>query len=162
MSTVFGMIVEQEKQRREAVARGEPDPVAELAARERAAAAAHVPNKLERFEEWMATDWEFGPYYWEEPEAEAAGKWKKAKHWLWWGSEKTLRGAEFVGEIVANIFGMNESKFQYVIDAQREEQRREQQRQLEQRQRRELAEAARADAEEAAAARRAADGDVEG
>ena len=164
MSTVYGHIVEQERQRQEAIARGEPDPFQvykDRAAAEAAAEAAREPNRLEKLEAWMATDWEFGPYYWDEPDEAPVGRWRKVKHWAWWGSEKTLRGAEFVGEVVANVFGMNDSRFQYVIDAQREEQRREKQRQLENAQRRELAEAAKAEAEADADAARRTAGDVE-
>ena len=60
--TVFAMVQRQEKERREAIARGEPDPFLVKEPEE----PAREPNRLERFEEWMATDWEFGPYYWEE------------------------------------------------------------------------------------------------
>ena len=155
--TVFAMVQRQEKERREAIARGEPDPFLVKEPEE----PAREPNRLEQFEAWMATDWEFGPYYWDEPDEAPVGRWRKVKHWAWWGSEKTLRGAEFVGEVVANVFGMNDSRFQYVIDAQREEQRREKQRQLENAQRRELAEAAKAEAEADAAAARRTAGDVE-
>ena len=58
--TVFAMVQRQEKERREAIARGEPDPFLVKQEEE----PAREPNRLERFEEWMATDWEFGPYYW--------------------------------------------------------------------------------------------------
>jgi len=169
--TVMGHIVAQERARRAAVARGEADPV--VSAREAADAAADdaagPPGVLVRFEHWMSTDWEFGPYYWEAPpDQPPPGRWTRAGHWAWWGSEKTLRGMEFVGEVVANVFGMNESRFQWVIDAQRDEERRVKQRALEDAQRRELARAAAdrdAAAAEAAADRAAADrragGDVE-
>jgi len=91
---------------------------------------------------------------------------------------------EFVGEVVANLFGMNQSKFQWVIDAQRDEERRDAQRRLgarsrarafppvlprnapllaraEDSQRRELAETAAAKEATAATTKRAAEGDVE-
>lgn len=59
--------------------------------------------------------------------------------WSVWVSEKTLKGAEFVGEVVADIFGMNESKFQWVIDAARDDEERKRRRRVEVEQRRELA-----------------------
>ena len=40
---------------------------------------------------------------------------------LQWVGLRLLFGAEFVGEIVANVLGLNESKFQYVIDGMSEE-----------------------------------------
>ena len=58
--TVFAMVQRQEQERREAIARGEPDPFLVKQEEE----PAREPNRLEKFEEWMATDWEFGPYYW--------------------------------------------------------------------------------------------------
>ena len=55
--TVFAMVQRQEAERREAIARGEPDPF--LVQKEEEPA--REPNRLEQFEAWMATDWEFGP-----------------------------------------------------------------------------------------------------
>ena len=69
--------------------------------------------------------------------------------------EKTLRGAEFVGEIVANVFGMNDSQFQWVVDAMKEDAEREAQKKKEDAQRAALAKA------RAAAKRREARQDAE-
>jgi hypothetical protein len=38
-----------------------------------------------------------------------------------WAINKLIGGAEYVGEIVANVIGLNESKFQYVMDSMTEE-----------------------------------------
>ena len=122
---------------------------------------AREPNRLERFEEWMATDWEFGPYYWEEGQERPESLKERCRQRFWWLYEKNLRGAEFVGEVVANLFGLTESKYQWVIDAQRDEERREKQRKLEDSQRRMLAERALAEREATEQAARRAEGDVE-
>merc|ERR1719263_2175008 len=95
----------------------------------------------------MATDWEFGPYYWEEGQERPESLKERCRQRFWWLYEKNLRGAEFVGEVVANLFGLTESKYQWIIDAQRDEERREKQRKLEDSQRRMLAERARAERE---------------
>ena len=153
--TVFAMVQRQEQERREAIARGEPDPFI------REPEPAREPNKMEQFEAWMATDWEFGPYYWHEGQERPEALRERLRQRFWWLYEKNLKGAEFVGEVVANIFGLTDSKYQWVIDAQRQEERREKQRTLEDAQRRMLAERAAAarDAKEADARR--AVGDVE-
>jgi hypothetical protein len=155
--TVFAMVQRQEKERREAIARGEPDPFLVKQEEE----PAREPNRLEKFEEWMATDWEFGPYYWEEGQERPEQLKERLRQRFWWLYEKNLRGAEFVGEVVANLFGLTESKYQWVIDAQRDEERREKQRKLEDSQRRMLAERARAEREATEAAARREQGDVE-
>ena len=74
--TVMGHIVQQEQARRAAIARGEPDPFAAEETDEEPSDEGE-PNALVRFEDWMSTDWEFGPYYWEEPQGPAPGRWKK-------------------------------------------------------------------------------------
>ena len=76
--TVFGLIQRQERERREAIARGEPDPVTQRPDDEEKSE--EEKGRLEKFEDWMSTDWEFGPYYWEQPDAEAPGRLKKARH----------------------------------------------------------------------------------
>ena len=155
--TVFAMVQRQEAERREAIARGEPDPFLVKEPEE----PAREPNHLERFEAWMATDWEFGPYYWEEGQERPESLKERCRQRFWWLYEKNLRGAEFVGEVVANLFGLTESKYQWVIDAQRDEERREKQRKLEDSQRRMLAERALAEREATEAAARREQGDVE-
>ena len=156
--TVFAMVQRQEQERREAIARGEPDP---FLVNKEPEEPAREPNRLEKFEAWMATDWEFGPYYWEEGQERPEQLRERLRQRFWWLYEKNLRGAEFVGEVVANLFGLTESKYQWVIDAQRDEERRERQRKLEDSQRRMLAERARAEREATEAAARRAEGDVE-
>ena len=155
--TVFAMVQRQEQERREAIARGEPDPFLVKEPEE----PAREPNRLEKFEAWMATDWEFGPYYWEEGQERPEQLKERLRQRFWWLYEKNLRGAEFVGEVVANLFGLTESKYQWVIDAQRDEERREKQRKLEDSQRRMLAERALAEREATEAAARREQGDVE-
>ena len=155
--TVFAMVQRQERERREAIARGEPDPF--LVQKEEEPA--REPNRLEEFEAWMATDWEFGPYYWEEGQERPEQLKERLRQRFWWLYEKNLRGAEFVGEVVANLFGLTESKYQWVIDAQRDEERREKQRKLEDSQRRMPAERAVAEREATEQAARRAEGDVE-
>ena len=155
--TVFAMVQRQEQERREAIARGEPDPFLRKEPEE----PAREPNRLEQFEAWMATDWEFGPYYWEEGQERPEQLKERLRQRFWWLYEKNLRGAEFVGEVVANLFGLTESKYQWVIDAQRDEERREKQRKLEDSQRRMLAERALAEREATEAAARREQGDVE-
>ena len=91
--TVFAMVQRQEKERREAIARGEPDPFLIKEPEE----PAREPNRLERFEAWMATDWEFGPYYWEEGQERPESLKERCRQRFWWLYEKNLRGAEFVG-----------------------------------------------------------------
>ena len=47
-------------------------------------------------------------------------------------------GVEFVGEVTVNILGLNESKYQWVIDALEDEKRQKAQKELEESQRRML------------------------
>ena len=53
---------------------------------------AREPNRLERFEEWMATDWEFGPYYWEEGQERPESLKERCRQRFWWLYEKNLKG----------------------------------------------------------------------
>uniref|UniRef100_A0A7S2CUC7 Uncharacterized protein n=1 Tax=Florenciella parvula TaxID=236787 RepID=A0A7S2CUC7_9STRA len=65
------------------------------------------------------------PYYWQlvgyNPPLH-----RKASHIAWWFGSKVFYGMEFIGAIVADLAGMNQSKYQYVIDAMKEDERREQ------------------------------------
>ncbi|KAJ1452824.1 hypothetical protein M885DRAFT_588899 [Pelagophyceae sp. CCMP2097] len=138
--TVFGQLQLEERERRKRVASGEePEPVqydddADPEPTTRAG------KWLVGFEAWMATDWEFGPYYWQAADRSVrVSPRRKVGHYLWWATEKTLRGSEFVGEVVANILGMNDSKYQWVIDAMEEDARKERQAKVEAAQRRDLA-----------------------
>ncbi|KAJ8602245.1 hypothetical protein CTAYLR_003622 [Chrysophaeum taylorii] len=134
--TVFGKIVDDERARRERAERGEPEDEVPCEAPDEKSA-------LEkRLEELIMSEIAFGPYYWET--REPLPWWRKGLHVSLWASEKTLRGAEFVGEVVANIFGLNNSKYQWVVDAMREEKEREEQRKLEEEQRREIERTAKA------------------
>ncbi|KAG1684078.1 hypothetical protein DVH05_007918 [Phytophthora capsici] len=47
-------------------------------------------------------------------------------------------GMDFAGEVLANFLGLNESKYQWIIDAQVREEEEKQQRRLVKRQRRQL------------------------
>ena len=71
----------------------------------------------------MATDWEFGPTTGRRGNSDRSQLKERFRQRFWWLYEKNLRGAEFVGEVVANLFGLTESKYQWVIDAQRDEER---------------------------------------
>lgn len=70
-------------------------------------------------EEWLATQVPPEPYYWEEPPTQSRSKslWLKAYHHARFYGTKALDGAEVVGEAVADILGLTESRFQYVVDA---------------------------------------------
>ncbi|KAG3252184.1 hypothetical protein PI124_g3196 [Phytophthora idaei] len=58
--------------------------------------------------------------------------------WICWSGAKTFDGMDFAGEVMANFLGLNQSKYQWIIDAQAREEEDKQQRQLERRQRRQL------------------------
>ncbi|CAM9478431.1 unnamed protein product [Laminaria digitata] len=57
------------------------------------------------------------PYYWEEGGDANLDWWGKVRHNLHFGGVKAIAGAESIGEVVANTLGLNDSEFQYVIDA---------------------------------------------
>lgn len=80
------------------------------------------------------------PYYWEsedvQKEATAA---VRVWHLSHWGANKSLEGAEFLGEIFANFFGLTQSKYQWVLDAKEADEERARHTELCNRQRRELA-----------------------
>eukprot|EP00644_Phytophthora_capsici_P002213 jgi/Phyca11/8313/fgenesh1_pm.PHYCAscaffold_27_\ len=58
--------------------------------------------------------------------------------WLFWSGTMAFDGMDFAGEVLANFLGLNESKYQWIIDAQVREEEEKQQRQLVKRQRRQL------------------------
>ncbi|CEG48045.1 FAM177 family [Plasmopara halstedii] len=58
--------------------------------------------------------------------------------WICWSGNKTFDILDFAGEVVANFLGLNQSKYQWIIDAQEREEQKKQQRRLEMRQRRQL------------------------
>merc|ERR1719453_137933 len=80
-----------------------------------------IEKKGLQFENWMNEDWDHVPLYWEPeyegPPPEQLGlkgrSWHRFRHVV----NKTLSGVEFVGEVTVNILGLNESKYQWVIDA---------------------------------------------
>ena len=45
---------------------------------------------------------------------------------IWWMGGKVVAGMEFIGEIVANFLGLNDSQYQYVIDSMEADQYRRQ------------------------------------
>jgi hypothetical protein len=61
------------------------------------------------------------PYYWEEQEATGGPSrrpwWQKAYHCVSFYGEKALNIGEMLGEMIANVLGLTESRFQYVVDA---------------------------------------------
>ncbi|CAM9485003.1 unnamed protein product [Scytosiphon promiscuus] len=77
------------------------------------------------------------PYFWEEGGNPSVDWWAKVRHSLHFGGVKAIAGAEAIGEastetrmarrlgifrscttpVVANTLGLNDSKYQYVIDA---------------------------------------------
>eukprot|EP00752_Nemacystus_decipiens_P005492 g4972.t1 len=57
------------------------------------------------------------PYYWEEGGNPNVDWWAKVRHSLHFGGVKAVEGAEAIGEVVANTLGLNDSAYQYVIDA---------------------------------------------
>lgn len=69
-----------------------------------------------KFEALMMKDIDFGPYYWEQNSQ--VPWWRKCAQVSLWATEKSLRSAEFVGEVVAKVFGIDESEYQWVLDAQ--------------------------------------------
>ncbi|POM80907.1 Expressed Hypothetical protein [Phytophthora palmivora] len=58
--------------------------------------------------------------------------------WICWSGAKTFDGMDFAGEVLANFLGLNQSKYQWIIEAQEREEEEKQQRRLEKRQRRQL------------------------
>lgn len=114
-----------------------------------------IEKKGQAFENWMNEDWPHVPLFWEKeytgPSPEELG-WKGR---LWHRTRgvvnKSLSGAEFVGEVMVNMLGLNESKYQWVIDSMEREEEQKKQRALEDSQRRMLREQAR-EARAAAAA----------
>jgi len=57
------------------------------------------------------------PYFWELVDVHEVPTWQKAWHVSRWTGEKVFQGMEFVGEIVADVLGLNDSRYQWVIDA---------------------------------------------
>jgi hypothetical protein len=80
------------------------------------------------------------PYYWESEDVEKdATTALRVWHWSHWGANKGIEGAELLGEIFANFFGLTQSKYQWVLDAKEADEERARHKELCDRQRRELA-----------------------
>ncbi|ETI40494.1 hypothetical protein F442_13961 [Phytophthora nicotianae P10297] len=58
--------------------------------------------------------------------------------WICWSGAKTFDGMDFAGEVLANFLGLNQSKYQWIIDAQVRQEEEKQQRRLERSQQRQL------------------------
>ncbi|CAM9434641.1 unnamed protein product [Phaeothamnion confervicola] len=80
------------------------------------------------------------PYYWEAGGTRRLPWYQKSWHNVHYYGQRTLDGAELIGEVVANLLGLTESKYQYVIDAIETEQARKEQAEREEMERNELAE----------------------
>ena len=59
------------------------------------------------------------PYYWQEAPAVAAQVpwWEKSLQLTRYYGNILLEGGEAVGEVVASVLGLTESRFQYVVDS---------------------------------------------
>lgn len=78
-------------------------------------------------------------YYWDEEyegDPEDLTTAQIAFHNAHWAGYRTLKGAETLGEFFAGFLGMNQSRYQWVIDAKKREDERQKQEELENRQRR--------------------------
>ena len=67
------------------------------------------------------------PYYWQlvGMDTSQLPRWQKAWHVSRWVGSKIFFGMEFVGEVVAELVGLNQSRYQWVIDTMAEDVRRE-------------------------------------
>jgi hypothetical protein len=63
---------------------------------------------------------------------------EKVLEWLVWSGEKTFDGMEFAGEVLANVLGLTQSKYQWMIDMAEREKEEKRLRKIEERQRRQL------------------------
>ena len=95
----------------------------------------HLPSCMNlKVEEEVDLDslpfWE-RPYYWQfvGVDLDAMPRWQKAWHVSRWVGSKVFFGMEFVGEIIAEMVGMNQSRYQWVIDTVAEDERRERRKQ---------------------------------
>eukprot|EP01029_Cantina_marsupialis_P028894 TRINITY_DN778144_c0_g1_i1.p1 TRINITY_DN778144_c0_g1~~TRINITY_DN778144_c0_g1_i1.p1 ORF type:complete len:133 (-),score=53.99 TRINITY_DN778144_c0_g1_i1:190-588(-) len=75
------------------------------------------------------------PYYWEIEQQEEPSAAVKGWHHVHWFGMKVFNGLEFCGEVVAEFLGLNDSKFQYVIDQMEREKERNLEFELEMKQR---------------------------
>tara|TARA_B100000795_G_scaffold140660_1_gene105288 strand:+ start:261 stop:809 length:549 start_codon:yes stop_codon:yes gene_type:complete len=78
-------------------------------------------------------------YYWDEEyegDPEELTSAQIAFHNAHWAGYRTMKGAETVGEFFATFLGVNQSRYQWVIDAKERDDAREEQEELENKQRR--------------------------
>jgi hypothetical protein len=78
-------------------------------------------------------------YYWDEEyegDAEELTTAQIAFHNAHWAGYRTMKGAETVGEFFATFLGVNQSRYQWVIDAKQRDDERAEQEELENKQRR--------------------------
>ena len=81
----------------------------------------------------------FGPYYWTDSERkDTAGASVYLLDNAKWTAFKIWRGMDFAGLVLLDFFGLNKSRYQWVVDAAEREEREKEQRELEERQRKEL------------------------
>jgi hypothetical protein len=90
----------------------------------------------------------WGPYYWnknqqaedtKEDTEESVGRLRKFRDLTVWSVFHVHKRATFVGDVFANFFGLDQSRYKWVEDAIRKEKEDKEQAQLEERQRLELA-----------------------
>lgn len=97
------------------------------------------------------------PYCWEEGGDAEADTVKRLRHTVHWAGYQVFYGMEFAGEVLAEFFGLNKSKFQDILDQAERDKQAEKERLEHEAQRAELRRLARElEAEEAAAAAAAA------
>ncbi len=65
------------------------------------------------------------PYYWEEGGDESVGWRERLRQNAQWAGNGVFAAMEFVGLVTADILGLNQSKFQYVIDAKERQEEEE-------------------------------------
>lgn len=78
------------------------------------------------------------PYVWEDGGDENAPMTKRLAHTAHWAGASVVSGMEFVGEVVADFFGLTQSKFQYEIDMAERDAKRKAERKKDAEQRAEL------------------------
>lgn len=61
------------------------------------------------------------PYYWEEGGDRAPDVVKRVGHNLHWASLQLFSGVEYVGELFAELFGMTSSRYEWALEAARQQ-----------------------------------------
>ena len=81
----------------------------------------------------------WGPYYWsDEARRESAGAAERAWDAAKYAAFKSYRAMDFAGLVLLDFFGLNQSRYQWVLDAAEREKRQKEQEELEESQREEL------------------------